>query len=213
MVKHQQNLVQEKSNASIYPNFFICAGLISLCACSPIKVPNVATYSLTTLQASAQTKNSHSGSTLGVGVPSASPGYEGTDMIYMLTPYELSSFALHRWVAPPAQMILPLVVQALRAKGYFKAVVSTPYSVQTNYRLDFQVLKLQQNFLLPVSREEVVIQVNFFNNRTNQVIASRRFSATVAAGNNTPYSGVLAANQAVARLSQQIASFAVRAVK
>lgn len=188
-------------------------GALYLSGCSPVRVPPVSTYSLVSLSNSKALKHFRTQLTLGVGVPTASPGFDTSNMVYMMTPYQLSQFALHRWVAPPAQMLLPIVVQALRDKGYFKAVVATPYSAKTNYRLDFQLLQLQQNFMNPTSMEQVSIQVNIYNNDTNRIVASRRFSAAVAAKENTPYSGVLAANRAVANLSKQVANFAVRAVR
>ena len=181
--------------------------VLFLSACSPVKLPGVASYSLTSLHAKKAPGRSRTNITLGVTAPSASPGYETSDMIYMITPYQLSSFALHKWVAPPAQMILPIVVQAIRSTGYFKAVVSAPYSATTNYRMDFQLLKLQQEFLLPKSKVRMQVQVNLFNNRTSKIIASRRFNVLVPAASNTPYSGVLAANKAITQIASQIARF------
>ncbi len=116
-------------------------------------------------------------------------------------------------MAPPAQMILPLLLSALRAQGYFYAVVSPPFSGITNLRLDTQLVKMQQEFLLPTSCVRMVIQAQLINNTTNRIVASRRFETVVSAPENNPYSGVRSANKAAAVLSQKIARFCVRSAR
>src|SRR3989338_2313979 len=62
--------------------------------------------------------------TLLVTTPVAAPGYASSRMIYVMIPYQLKSFANHRWIAPPSQLILPLIANQLRATHYFHAVVT-----------------------------------------------------------------------------------------
>ena len=186
---------------------------LAMVACGPIHTKPVHTYALSELKKTAQPRNTKSRSTLLVSNPTAAPGYQTEAMIYMMTPYELKSYADNRWVAPPAQMILPLLLSALRAQGYFYAVVSPPFSGITNLRLDTQLVKMQQEFLLPTSRVRMVIQAQLINNTTNRIVASRRFETVVSAPENNPYSGVRSANKAVAVLSQKIARFCVRSAR
>lgn len=181
-----------------------------LMGCSPVKLPNVSSYELSNLKAVKSSNRSRTQITLSVNAPTAAPGYQSAAMIYMITPYQLSSFTLHKWVAPPAQMMLPIIVMTLRSKGYYKAVVSGVAPSLTQYNLDLQLIKLQQEFLQPKSRIRMVMQATLFNNLTNKVVASRRFTQVVPANTNTPYGGVLAANRVANTVAQQIARFCIR---
>lgn len=180
-----------------------------LTSCGPIATAPVATYAITELNISKAPSTARTRRTLLVSTPMASPGYQTAAMIYMMTPYELKAFAHNRWVAPPAQMLLPLFVQSIRRTGYFVAVVSPPFSGITNYHLDTQILKLQQEFLLPNSVVRLSVQASLISGRTSRVIASRLFQVVVPAQTNNPYGGVIAANRAAAIISERIAAFTV----
>ena len=186
---------------------------VVMVACGPIRTKPVHTYALSGLKKSAQPRTTKSRLTLLLSNPTAAPGYQTAAMVYMMTPYELRSYADNRWVAPPAQMLLPLLLSALRAEGYFYAVVSPPFSGITNLRLDTQLVKLQQEFLLPTSRVRLVVQAQLINNTTNRIVASRRFETVISALENNPYSGVRSANKAAAVLSRQIARFCIQSAR
>lgn len=179
-------------------------------ACGPIATAPVSSYTLTSLQTAHTPARTITHLSLLVSTPVASPGYQTSAMIYMITPYELKSFADNRWVAPPGQMLLPLFVQSIRNTGYFSAVVSPPFSGLTRYHLDTQLLKLQQEFLLPTSVVRFSVQASLVSSRTSLVVASRLFEVVVPTQTNNPYGGVLAANQAAAIVSDRIAKFCMR---
>lgn len=180
---------------------------ILMTACGPVSTAPVSSYTIAQLQIARAPIRSQTSLSLLVSNPIASPGYQTAAMVYMMTPYELKSFANNRWVAPPAQMLLPVFVQALRNTGYFYAVVSPPFAGLTDYHLDTQILKLQQEFLLPTSMVRLSVQASLVNSRTSHVVASRLFEVSVSAQTNNPYGGVLAANEAAAILSARIAKF------
>ncbi|OGO90989.1 MAG: hypothetical protein A3F41_05085 [Coxiella sp. RIFCSPHIGHO2_12_FULL_44_14] len=188
-----------------------CVGI--LLSCSPIKTEPVNTYTLGHWKNVSLPLRGKTESTLLVTMPIAASGYQSAAMIYLLTPYELKSYVNNRWVASPAQMLLPLLVDALSRTGYFYAVASAPFSGMTQFRLDTQLLTLQQEFLLPTSRVRLVIQAFLIRNRDNRIVASQRFSINLPAVGNTPYSGVLAANKAVFLITQQIAAFCINHAK
>ena len=181
---------------------------LSLTACSPLAVPLVSYYQLGDLH-SIKVPQAKTYLTILVSIPIASPGYQTSAMIYMLTPYQLSFYANNQWVAPPSQMLLPLFVRALRQTGHFFAVVSPPFSGRTNYRFDTYLLKLQQEFFLPISQVRLTVQALLIKNSTNQIIASQLFEVLIQAPNNNPYGGVLAANRAAAIISHRIALFCI----
>ncbi len=189
----------------------ICLALL-VAGCGPVKTPPVSTYTITTLQDSFNPRRVKSHQTLLVNTPVASPGYASSNMIYIMVPFRLRSFANHRWVAPPSQMLLPIIAQRIRSTGFFKAVVTPPFSGITNYRLETNLIKLQQEFIDPMSHVRLVMQATLINSTTNRVVASRRFQVYLKAQANNPYSGVLAINRAATIMAAKLSNFVLRGV-
>lgn len=188
----------------------IIFAVISVTACGPIATKPLNTYTISSLKKYVKSSRHRTRLTLLVSNPIAAPGYRTSAMIYMRTPFELDSFADNRWVAPPAQMLLPMIVRALRNKNYFAAVASPPFSGITNFRLDTELIKLQQEFLLPTSVIRLVVQTSLINNASNRVVASQQFEVVIPTTENNPYGGVLAANKGAAIICRKIAQFVVR---
>lgn len=182
---------------------------VALTDCAPVKLPKQSAYTLGALKPVKIPEQAKTRQIITLATPTASPGFQTVDMVYMMTPFELKAFTRNRWIAPPAQMLVPIMVQALRAKGYYKAVVPPPLIAQSNYRLDLSLLRLQQEFLLPISNIRLEIQAILLDSVTNHVIGSKRFAAVVPAKTSTPYGGVLAANLAVVDLTNRIATWCV----
>jgi cholesterol transport system auxiliary component len=185
---------------------------LSLTAClSPVKTPPVQTYTLNSIAATRCSGSSYSKTTLMVSTPVANAGYQTSAMLYSLCPYEIDAFALHRWTAPPAQMLKFLIVQSIRNTGRFCAVAVAPTVATTDYRLDTHLIKLQQEFFTEPSQVRMVIQAILVNNKTNKIVFDRRIEAVVKAPCDTPCGGVFAANKATAevlhKLAQAVASF------
>lgn len=189
---------------------FALLTMLLLASCSPVKVPDVARYDITPTFKARNVTRYKTRHTLLVGQPIASPGYRTSAMIYVEIPFKLRQFATNAWVAPPAQMIMPILAQALRNRNYFYAVVTPPFTGITNYRLHTQLNMLQQEFLQPMSRVHLVMTATLINNSTNRVAATRRFEVRVAAPENNPYSGVIASNAAVSKMALQISKFVTR---
>ena len=191
----------------------VCIIILTACSLStPVKMPQESTYAITDLHFSSGVKHAKTKNTLLVSFPVASSGYQTASMVYVQTPYQLKRFANNRWVASPAAMILPLMAQKMRDTGYFKAVVTPPFSGVTHYRVATQLLTMQQEFMRPTSIVRLVMQVTLVNGRSNQVVSSRRFQVMVSAPGNNPYSGVLAANKAANIMSSRVARFVVQSI-
>lgn len=183
---------------------------IIVTACGPIATKPLNTYTISSLKKYVKSSRPRTQLTLLVSNPIAAPGYQTSAMIYMQTPFELESFANNRWVAPPAQMLLPMIVRAMRNTSYFAAVASPPFSGITNFRVDTELVKLQQEFLLPTSLIRLVVQVSLINNVSNRVVASRQFEVVIPTTENNPYGGVLAINKGAAIVCRKIAQFVIR---
>jgi len=186
-----------------------CLAVSGCSSLAPVKVQPAADYTLSHVAAGKPTHRK-SRATLFVSSTTARPGYQTARMIYTEKPHELKSFVLNRWVAPPAYLLTGLIVQSLRNQHYFHAVVTGPFTGLSNYRLDTQLIRLEQDFSTVPSRLHMVLDAQLVSNANNKVIASRQFSATIKAPLDTPYGGVIATNHALEKILPQLVRFCIR---
>jgi cholesterol transport system auxiliary component len=183
--------------------------LLGLTACSPIKSPISHQY---LLNAYSDTKLARSPSHVSILVTptEAVSGYQTKQMQYSTESFALNSFSKNGWKSPPAAMIYPLLVQSLQHSGYFFAVGSGAYLSKTVYRLDTQLLKLQQNFIQCPSVLELKVKAVLTVVENNQIVASKIFNEEIPCSQASPYGGVLAANQATLQLTKRLTQFVIQ---
>lgn len=189
--------------------------LLLLTACSPfapVSTPDVNTYQLQTYSHKQLSAYPHR-SILLVATPTTHATYQTTAMLYTEGDHQIQKFAKNRWIASPAQMLLPLIVTSLRNTNYFKAVVAPPIASKTDYQLTTQILEFQQYFTETNSYFKMTLLESLINTRTSRVIAQRRFSASVTAMQNNPEAGVIAANEATAQILNRLVSWVVSVSK
>jgi cholesterol transport system auxiliary component len=170
----------------------------------------MATFTLdASFPASAHTK---AGPALLVSIPHARPGFDTERMAYVRSPNELEYFARNRWVDAPARMIAPLMVQALDSTSAFSAVVPAPTVARAKWRLESEIVRLQQAFFEKPSHVELVLRAQLIETTTQQPAASRVFSVTVPSASEDARGGAAAANEAVHQLLPQLAAWCAMAV-
>lgn len=178
--------------------------------CGPMNVAPLSTYTITNWpKKTSYARHASSRQILLVTQPVASSGYASSRMIYVLVPYQLKAFADHAWVAPPAQLLQPLLINSLRRAGYFKAVVGTLASGIPNYQLNTRLMMLQQEFLQPMSQVRLIMDATLIKVSSGRVIANRVFEEDVPA-DSSPYGGVLATNAAADHMATRITKFVMR---
>ena len=148
-----------------------------------------------------------------ISQPEAVAAYQTEQMYYVKKPYGLNAFVRNSWVSSPANMLFPLLIQSMQNTGYFHAVVSAPYADKANYRLDTQIIELQQNFLVTPSVLEMTVKVVLTQLDDNRIIASRIICLRVNCPEDTPYGGVIAANQATKALTAMVSTFVITHIK
>jgi cholesterol transport system auxiliary component len=186
--------------------FFIgCATLLIISACSPIKTPVTHQYKLEAFS-QAISKHTFDHSIL-ISQPEAMAGYQTEQMLYIQKPYQLSAFSENAWVGTPANMLYPLLIQSLQHSHAFKAVASSPFADRVDYRLDTQILAMEQNFLNKPSVFVMSLKAVLTRVKNNQVLASRIISVRVPCPMDTPYGGVIAANKASVIVTEKIKHF------
>jgi len=183
-----------------------------LYACSPVKTPVTDQYNLTSYSTK-KTAHEPTHRSLLVSLPEAVSGYQTEQMLYIKKPYELSVFAHSAWISSPANMLYPLIVESLQNSYYFTAVASGSYADKTDYRVDTQLLSFQQNFLVKPSQMELRAKVVLTHVEDNRVIASRIINERISCPQDSPYGGVLAANQATRQFTAKLSDFVIEHVK
>ena len=148
-----------------------------------------------------------------INQPSASAGYDSKRMIYVNKAYQLSSFANNSWMSTPANMLLPLVVQSMESSHYFNALAASPQAADTDYRLDLKILNLEQNFLQKPSQLIMTISLSLLEVNTNRILAEKTFSEHLPCPSDTPYGGVLAANQATESLTRRMSQYVISQIE
>ncbi|QRN02890.1 hypothetical protein GH742_02835 [Legionella sp. MW5194] len=148
-----------------------------------------------------------------VTAPEAVSGYDTSQMVYVKKPFEVLPFVHNAWIEPPADMLFPLISQSLQRSGYFYAVATSPISDKTDYRLDTQLIELEQNFLTCPSTMAFVAKAVLTRINDNQVLASRDFRFKIPCPADTPYGGVMAANQITVQFTAELTEFIVSHIR
>lgn len=190
-----------------YLFFFLIMGFCII-ACSPVKAPVTNEYKLEKYSAR-RLASQFSPVSILITLPEAVTGYQTQDMLYVNKAYELSPFAHNAWIGPPADMLFPLLMQSIQRSGYFYAVASSPNASETDYRLDTQLLNLEQIFLTKPSQIHFACKIVLTHVSDNRVVASGIIDKKIPCADNTPYAGVLAANKAVEMFTAEATAFVV----
>ena len=150
--------------------------------------------------------------TLIINSPSAASGFDSTHIIYVRGSHTREYFSHSEWVDTPARMLAPLIVAAIEKGGAFRAVVLAPSGAAADFRLDTEIMRLEQDFVDQPSRVRFTLRAYVVDDATRRVIAWREFDETIAAASEDPYGGVVAANRAVQIVLEELASFCAEAV-
>lgn len=145
--------------------------------------------------------------TLIVSPPHAAAGFDSKRIIYMRQTDRLEFFANSEWIDTPARMLAPLIVAAVERSDAFRAVVQTPSTVAGDMRLDIEILRLQHEFLSTPSHVRFTLRAYLVDSKTRRVIASREFNASAPSASENPQGGVVAANQAVRTVLNDLSAF------
>lgn len=151
--------------------------------------------------------------TIVVSPPRAAAGYDSARIVYQRAPHRLEHFAHNDWVDTPARMLAPLIVAALDASGAFRAVVSAPGPVAGEWRLDTEILRLQQDFGSVPSQARFTLRATLVDSATRRVLAWREFDTAAASPSENPAGGVQAANRAVQAALGSMAGFCAEAAR
>ena len=145
--------------------------------------------------------------TLIINPPHSASGFSSQRIVYVREAHQLEYYAHSEWVDSPARMLAPLIADAIGNSGAFRAVVTTPSAADGDLRLDTEIVRLQHELGTSPSRVRFTLRATLIDNTTREVLARREFEASVTAASETPYGGVVAANQVVQKVLAQLAAW------
>lgn len=184
----------------------IIAGLLTGCF-SPVQSPSQTKYFFDPDVVSMPSK--HTKATLLVSKPAAAPGYATYHMAYIDTPSELAYYTRNRWVAPPAEMLQPLLVDSIQRSQHFGAIAKAPFAGKTRYRLDTELVYIRQNLTTMPHRLELALRVSLVDSVTQQIMVSKTFERSQAVNKLEPYASVVVANTVLAQMLSDVTHFVV----
>jgi cholesterol transport system auxiliary component len=164
------------------------------------KLPNAIPYA-----------HSHAGS-LTILRPEVSPAYDTARMAYTERPYQLGYFRDHEWAEPPGKMIQKLLVETLEQTGFFRSVLTPPEIARAGYTLRTNVVELMQDYTREPPLFRLALWVELLG-PSGQLLASRKIVMEEPIQAATPYAGVIAANNALARALQDAAELVLAHVR
>jgi len=181
---------------------------LSLEGCALFASPGAAPPSLFTLAPwpESELPSQLAAQTLEIAPPGARPGFDGSRMAYVTRPYEIQYFARHQWVEAPARLLAPLLGEAITRNGSFQAIQGAE-GVSPALRLETEIIALQQEFMEHPSRVRFALEARLLDAVERRVLAGAAFEAVEPAPSEDPYGGVIAANRAVARVLEQVATW------
>lgn len=180
-----------------------------LTGCGPVTTPAITHYTLSPNLMGMKAVRTRSHTTLLVTTPIAEPGYSTAGIAYTLKQNQLNYYVTHRWVAPPAQLLLPDMVTALQKTKRFSAVVGAPYSGVVHYQLNTRLIQLIARFVTQHPVMQLKIQADLIRSQRSRILASKVFNIKQVIKSKDPASAVLAANQAVAMFLKQLTRFVI----
>jgi cholesterol transport system auxiliary component len=186
----------------------LCVVLFSGCTLfAPIKIDTTKSV-LNNVPLDLPGEKTHS-ATLLVLVPDTTPVYATTQMAYTTQAYQVAYFSKNEWAGTPARMIQPLIVTAMSNTHYFSEVLSSPHFGRHTFVLRSEILELKQDFTSEPAMLQLAMRFYLSREATNQVIATKELSVREPMRERSPYAGVMAANEAIAKVLRELASFII----
>lgn len=196
--------------------FIWVIGVLLLAGCKllepvPVKESRNFTLRLQPMQQVTQAEQTHR--TLLLAAVTAAPAVASSQIAYTKgNQAQINYFAYNRWVDTPADMLQNVLTQAFAERGNFNAVVAAPFAGKADLRLNVHIQTFQQEFAdnNAQSTAHVELMAQLTDEKTQRIIASKRFSVQEAAAAATPEAGVNALNQAVTKLAGQLIAWTVQ---
>lgn len=175
-----------------------------LVGCTPL-LQNAPAPALYTLEVPALPAADTGDEVLRVRLTGVAAGYEQPLMAYREgDALALRYFATARWVSAPGELVTERLGEALERTGRFRAVLTGAPPPVADYRLELELLRLEQDYRGGGAGEaRIGLRIRLLD-REGELIAQRRLEATAAAEAAGPAAAAAAANRALADLAAEL---------
>lgn len=192
--------------------FYAVIFLLTSCSVlSPVKTDQQFAYIVNAMPTPTIKKSPHP-HTLYVMQMNTNAVYRTKQMAYSARRYQIGYYVNHAWADRPAEMLKPLIMQALENTQHFHALVGDPSPSHYDYILTLQIQTFLQDYTTQPGNFYLTIQAQLLNATTNHVTVTKEFALVEPIQQIAPYAGVAAANKATARFLQQLTQFCVRSI-
>jgi len=147
-----------------------------------------------------------------IAMPRAAPGLDTRWMAYQRQPQRTEHYADSAWLDTPPRLLAPLLVRAAEATGAFGVVLLAPAAAATRWRLETELLRLQQNFGSGgPSQLRLTLRAVLVDSSSRTVLATREFDTSLPAASEDAAGGAAAAQRAALQVARQLAQFCAQA--
>ncbi len=153
------------------------------------------------------------GKVLLVTMPEAEPAYDTVRMAYTARAYELGYFGDYEWAEKPAAMVHSLLLSTFRRTRFFRQTLSPPDFSAYDFVLNSRLLALTQDYTVKPPELHAALRIQLVDTDRSRVVAAGDFTAKVPITGEGTYGGVVAANEAVAEIMHDVATFVLRSVQ
>jgi cholesterol transport system auxiliary component len=182
---------------------------LSHCGLSPVPMPQMVTYTLKPVAARVNTSQ-HTSRSLLIATPDSEPGYDSSRIAYRKQENQIEYYAKHQWLASPARMLSPLIVQAIENTGYYRSVVGAPFSGITTRRLNTRVLYWVQDMEGSRNQLYLAVRVSLIDVASGKLISAKTIAIEEPVLALNPDALAHAANRGSTKLLNQIAAFCLQ---
>lgn len=125
------------------------------------------------------------------------PGYDTAAMAYRESDHEIRYYAHNRWSDRPARQLQPILVEYLENIGLYRTVLASPATVGAEYRLEIELLYLEQDLRQEPGYARLGLRVRLIEQAEQRILMNRTIRTRAEMREPGPRAGVAAANLAL----------------
>lgn len=139
----------------------------------------------------------------------ARPGSASRQIMYRRGPSEAGYYTRSRWLAPPADMLQPLVVDALEGTARFRAVAQPGDTIAADLRLDLELVELYHDVSSDPGSVQLRVRARLQRMAPPAILATKQFAYAAPVVANNAASAVDAVDSLLDELLREVAQFCV----
>jgi cholesterol transport system auxiliary component len=179
----------------------LAATLLGACSILPQSEP-LDVYLLPATELPAQTQ--HVAWSLRVGSPVSNQLLDGTRIVVMPEPGRINTYQGVRWSERTPQLLRGRLLDAFQDDGRIQALSNEDQRLQADLELVSDLRSFHSEYRDGTPHALIRLEVSLVDARSQQIIASRRFSVSQAAGDTSVAAVVAAFGQAADQVAREL---------